>query len=117
MEKPELMPQDIGRLMVDCWKLEPNQRPTFSQLTESLVVYMETSALSTNYLQMDNKIGSSLFNKELKAAVVDEDNRISDDDLPPPAPSYALFPIVTNNETMRTTSHQPISDEIEMALV
>ena len=54
MEKPEFMPEDIGRLMTDCWKPEPHQRPTFSQLRESLGVYMETTVGCANYLQMNN---------------------------------------------------------------
>jgi serine/threonine protein kinase len=36
MDKPELMPKDIGQLMTDCWKQEPRHRPTFNQLTEIL---------------------------------------------------------------------------------
>ena len=36
MEKPDLMPQDMGRLMISCWKPEPRHRPTFSQLADTL---------------------------------------------------------------------------------
>jgi serine/threonine protein kinase len=36
MEKPELMPQHIGRLMADCWKPEPRHRPTFSHLVDAI---------------------------------------------------------------------------------
>jgi len=36
-EKPELMPQDIRRLVAnDCWKQDSRHRPTFSQLSDAL---------------------------------------------------------------------------------
>ena len=41
MEKPELMPQDIGRLMAFCWKPEPRHRPTFHQLANLLCAKLE----------------------------------------------------------------------------
>ena len=59
-EQPEFAPDGFGRLMTDCWEPEPHQRLTFSQLTSSLGVFMESSVFANNlqmekdYLRMDN---------------------------------------------------------------
>ena len=52
MEKPELAPNFIGQLMADCWKTQPNQRPTFSQLEETLKNEMDAPT-SSNYIAMN----------------------------------------------------------------
>ena len=52
MEKPEFATNDIYRLMIDCWKPEPNQRPTFSQLEEALKAQMDSST-SSSYIEMN----------------------------------------------------------------
>ena len=74
MEKPEFMPEDIGRLMTDCWKPEPHQRPTFTQLTESLGVYMETTVGCANYLQMNNVF----IEKDVPVPSINDDSDNSD---------------------------------------
>jgi len=40
--------------MTDCWKPEPHQRPTFSQLAASIAIFMESSVFA-NYLQMERQ--------------------------------------------------------------
>ena len=52
MEKPEFATNDIGRLMTNCWKPEPHQRPTFSQLEEALKAHMDSS-ISSSYIAMN----------------------------------------------------------------
>lgn len=41
MEKPDNAPNFFGQIMADCWKLEPNERPTFVQLQQMIGDYME----------------------------------------------------------------------------
>ena len=52
MGKPEFAPDAIGELMSDCWKTQPNQRPTFSQLEEALTSLMDPQTAS-NYIAMN----------------------------------------------------------------
>ena len=51
MDKPQLATNDIGQLMADCWKADPNERPTFHQLHEALGSHLEAS-LFDHYLSM-----------------------------------------------------------------
>ena len=52
MKKPEFAPDAIGQLMSDCWKTQPNQRPTFSYLEEVLKSLMDPPTAS-NYIAMN----------------------------------------------------------------
>ena len=36
MDKPEYATNEVGRIMAECWNADPNQRPTFRQLEETL---------------------------------------------------------------------------------
>jgi hypothetical protein len=63
MEKPEYSPNFMREMMKNCWKVNPKERPTFSQLSETIEKYIEISVTS-DYLNMNdpaNEIGSSLF--------------------------------------------------------
>ncbi|KAI9559073.1 hypothetical protein GHT06_015862 [Daphnia sinensis] len=40
MEKPEYAPNLFGEIMTNCWKSDPKERPTFSQLKEVISRYM-----------------------------------------------------------------------------
>ncbi|XP_046459939.1 mast/stem cell growth factor receptor Kit-like isoform X2 [Daphnia pulex] len=52
MDKPELAPNFFGDMMADCWKSDPKERPTFSQMEEIICSHMESS-VSSDYLNMN----------------------------------------------------------------
>jgi hypothetical protein len=52
MDKPELAPNFFGEMMSDCWKSDPKERPTFSQMEEIICSHMESSVTS-DYLNMN----------------------------------------------------------------
>ncbi|XP_032782722.2 vascular endothelial growth factor receptor 3 isoform X2 [Daphnia magna] len=52
MERPDYAPNFFGEILFDCWKGEPNERPTFSQLEETICSHMETS-ISSTYLNLN----------------------------------------------------------------
>ena len=42
MDPPRDCPEEIGRIMLNCWQVDPNLRPTFSDLISRLQgVYSE----------------------------------------------------------------------------
>jgi hypothetical protein len=53
MEKPDNAPTLFGEIMSSCWKKEPKDRPTFSQLQEMIGDYLEPLAVS-DYLTVNN---------------------------------------------------------------
>ena len=52
MEKPDFAPNLFGEIMANCWKAEPNERPTFLQMEEAIVGQLEESVTSS-YLNMN----------------------------------------------------------------
>jgi hypothetical protein len=52
MEKPNNAPNLFGELMTNCWKTDPKERPTFSQLEETICGHME-STVNSNYLNLN----------------------------------------------------------------
>ncbi len=65
MEKPRFAPNIFGEMMSNCWKADPNERPTFRQLEEIIVGQLESSVTSS-YLNM-NEIYVKL-NQEMENA-------------------------------------------------
>ncbi len=52
MEKPNNAPNLFGEMMTNCWKTDPKERPTFSQLQETISGHME-STVNSNYLNLN----------------------------------------------------------------
>ncbi len=52
MDKPEIAPNFMGEIMNNCWKVEPKERPTFSQIEEIISKHMESS-VSSHYLNLN----------------------------------------------------------------
>ena len=46
MDKPEYATNEVGRLMGWCWKQDPNRRPTFRQLEETLCNQLEPNVVA-----------------------------------------------------------------------
>ena len=73
MEKPQFASNDIGQVMLDCWKTTPNERPTFYQLQETLISQLEASA-GGHYMEMNDsylKLDRSLMNKRSSPSALD----------------------------------------------
>ncbi|XP_057368137.2 vascular endothelial growth factor receptor 1-like [Daphnia carinata] len=56
MEKPDFAPNVFGKIMADCWKTKPDERPTFGQLDELIIGQLESSVPSM-YLNMNDECG------------------------------------------------------------
>ncbi len=46
LEKPSKCPQEVYELMLKCWQIEPNQRPSFVDLNHSLKQIAQLCATS-----------------------------------------------------------------------
>ena len=46
MEKPNYTPNFMGEIMMDCWKKEPKDRPSFGQIEAMITDNMESSVSS-----------------------------------------------------------------------
>ncbi|GIY37238.1 hypothetical protein CDAR_109862 [Caerostris darwini] len=67
MEKPDYCPENIYYIMQDCWQDNPDDRPEFSQLSDTLGGLIETGVkqhyidLNAPYLEMNNKMQNHTY--------------------------------------------------------
>jgi hypothetical protein len=53
MTPPKYSPNFFAKIMKNCWKKDPKERPTFSQLSEMIKNYVESLA-SIDYLNTNS---------------------------------------------------------------
>jgi hypothetical protein len=53
MEKPEFAPTYMGEIMAGCWKADPKNRPSFSEIEQMISKRME-STVSDHYLNLNS---------------------------------------------------------------
>lgn len=66
MEKPEYAPDGIGKIMTDCWLHNPEERPTFNQLEETLGLMVDevtrqryANLQQANYMHMTRSVNEN----------------------------------------------------------
>jgi len=53
MEKPKTCNEEMYMLMLDCWKDDPDERPTFAQLVSTLEEMLESDTPYYHFPQLD----------------------------------------------------------------
>ncbi len=53
MEKPDFAPNYMGEIMAGCWKADPKERPSFSEMEQMISSQME-STVSDHYLNLND---------------------------------------------------------------
>uniref|UniRef100_A0A914E2Y5 Serine-threonine/tyrosine-protein kinase catalytic domain-containing protein n=1 Tax=Acrobeloides nanus TaxID=290746 RepID=A0A914E2Y5_9BILA len=51
LSRPEAADEKIYEIMLDCWKEDPEERPTFEAITSRLHVILEDATKSYNYVE------------------------------------------------------------------
>ena len=63
LKEPDYMPNKISQLMTECWKVDPNARPSFQQLEDKLSDLLDVSVRSDFRNQSDNYIAMMNLSK------------------------------------------------------
>ena len=72
MAKPEFATNAISRIMLDCWKTEPSERPTFHQLEEAIGGHLMT-CVRDRYIEMNQPFIK--LNEEIKKKISMQNNK------------------------------------------
>ena len=64
MEKPQYAPNFLGEMMKNCWRKEPNDRPTFSQMANAIEKQIEF-VVGIDYLNLNGPISGNDLIREI----------------------------------------------------
>lgn len=92
MEKPDFAPNYFGEIMTSCWKMDPKERPTFSQIEELVCSQME-STVCANYFNLNES------NEKCNREKVD----------PPATEPLGLVQLLDRDEKLRKSKSLPLS--------
>lgn len=118
MEKPDFAPNEFGEIMANCWKTDPNERPTFSQLEEMTRTHLESAVynyyvdLNFPYQNLNEKTKNCSSNAKLAdlglAKLLDADAKIGKSNSLP-TKAVLISDRKKNNMTIRSHSLHPTS--------
>ena len=101
MERPEYAPNSFGEIMNCCWKTDPNERPTFSQLEEMITNHLE-STVSSYYCNLNDSYEK--LNEEVESAVSFGVAKLLDVDVTKPKPKLSKSNSLPHKNKLNVTS-------------
>ena len=83
MDRPPYCPDEIYELMLSCWRVEPDERPTFTEICAQIMQLLE-SANQQNYidaLPLDIEEVDEGMNEEVDSNSKSESEELEDEEV------------------------------------
>ncbi|KAI6170392.1 Protein kinase domain-containing protein [Aphelenchoides bicaudatus] len=79
LSKPEYSTDEIYEIMIDCWQVDPSDRPTFTIICQLLTKMIETATLHYNYvdtLALIEEANQNVIEETVQIEEIEETNQI-----------------------------------------